>query len=66
MPMELDVVAESSDGETLLVGEAKLALTKTELAHERAELKVKAELLPFAKNYRKVVTKLFVQSAHIE
>ena len=66
MPMELDIVAESSDGETLLVGEAKLALTKTELAHERAELKVKAELLPFAKNYRKVVTKLFVQSAHIE
>ena len=60
LPMELDVVAESPDGETLLVGEAKLALTRTEFAHESAELKVKAALLPFAGNYKKVETKLFV------
>ncbi len=60
MPMELDVVAESPDGETLLVGEAKLALTRMEFAHESAELKVKAALLPFARNYKKVETKLFV------
>ena len=58
--MELDVVAESADGETLLVGEAKLSLTKDEAARVRAELKAKAALLPFANNYRRVVTKLFV------
>ena len=59
-PMELDVVAESPDGETLLVGEAKLSLTKTEAAHALAELKAKAALLPFAKDYRRITTKLFV------
>ena len=59
-PMELDVVAESPDGETLLVGEAKLSLTKTEAAHVRAELKAKAALLPFARDYRRITTKLFV------
>lgn len=59
-PMELDVVAESPDGETLLVGEAKLSLTKAEAARARAELNAKAALLPFAKSYKRVVTKLFV------
>lgn len=59
-PMEVDVVAESADGRTLLVGEAKLALTAREAAHERAELKAKAALLPFAARYEKVVVRLFV------
>ena len=58
--MELDVVAESPDGETLLVCEAKLSLTKTEAAHALAELKAKAALLPFAKDYSRITTKLFV------
>ena len=59
-PMEVDVVAESSDGKTLLVGEAKLKLAKKEYEHELAELKVKAKLLPFAKDYERVEVKMFV------
>ena len=59
-PMEIDVVAESTDGRTLLVGEAKLALTAREAAHEQAELQVKATLLPFAAQYEKVIVRLFV------
>ena len=59
-PLEVDIVAESSDGKTLLVGEAKLKLTKKEYEHELAELKVKAKLLPFAKDYERVVVKIFV------
>ena len=59
-PLEVDIVAESSDGRALLVGEAKLKLTKKELEHELAELKVKAQLLPFAKDYERVVVKMFV------
>ena len=59
-PMEIDIVAESTDGSTLLVGEAKLALTKQEAKHVRAELEAKVEQLPFATRYKKVVTRLFV------
>ncbi len=58
--MEVDVVAESADGRTLLVGEAKLALTIREAAHEQAELQAKAALLPFAARYEKVIVRLFV------
>lgn len=59
-PLEVDVVAESSDGKTLLVGEAKLKLTKLESEHALAELEAKAKLLPFAAHYKKVVCRLFV------
>ena len=59
-PMEVDIVAESFDGKTLLIGEAKLKLTKKEYEHELAELKVKYELLPFAKDYERVIVKMFV------
>ena len=59
-PLEVDVVAESSDGKTLLVGEAKLKLTKLEAEHALSELEVKAKLLPFATRYKKIVTRLFV------
>lgn len=59
-PMEIDVVAESADGKTLLVGEAKLSLTAREAGHTLAELRKKASLLPFAKGYRNVVYRLFV------
>lgn len=59
-PMEIDVVAESMDGSTLLVGEAKLSLTKMETRHAAAELRAKAAQLPFSGDYRQIVTKLFV------
>ncbi len=59
-PMEFDVVAESPDRKTLLVGEAKLSLTKTEMERALAELQEKAKLLPFATKYDKVVCQLFV------
>lgn len=58
--MELDVVAESRDGRTLLVGEAKLALEKSQMYLVEAELKRKAEALPFRGKYENVVTRLFV------
>ena len=58
--MEIDVVAESPDGDALLVGEAKLSLTKMEAEHELSELRRKADLLPFASKYRRVETRLFV------
>ncbi len=60
MPMELDVVAESADRSTLLVGECKLALTASEARRVRNELEVKAGLLPFASSYKRIVTCLFV------
>jgi len=59
-PMEVDVVAESVDGETLLVGEAKLSLTATEARRTMNALQAKAAKLPFAGHYRKVITRLFV------
>ena len=59
-PMEIDVVAESADGRNLLVGEAKLKLSRREYEHELAELRVKAELLPFVRDYEKVIVKMFV------
>ncbi len=59
-PMEIDIVAESEDKKTLLVGEAKLSLADAESARELEELKKKALLLPFASNYANVECKLFV------
>lgn len=59
-PLEVDVVAESVDGKTLLVGEAKLKLSKLEAEHALSELEAKAKLLPFAARYKKIVTRLFV------
>ncbi len=59
-PMEVDVVAESSDRKTLLVGECNLALTAAEAKRVRAELEMKARLLPFASSYKRIITRLFV------
>ena len=59
-PMELDVVAESLDHETLFVGEAKLTLPKEEVARTCAELEAKAKQLPFADRYKRIETRLFV------
>lgn len=59
-PMEVDIVAESSDGLTLLVGEAKLKLTKLEAEHALSALAAKTKNLPFVAQYRKVLYRLFV------
>lgn len=59
-PMELDVVAESLDGKTLLVGEAKLSLSEAETRRLIEELAYKVKQLPFVGRYERVVTKLFV------
>ena len=59
-PMEIDVVAESTDRKTLLVGEAKLTLSPAEAEYARAELEAKAGNLPFAARYERIVTSLFV------
>ncbi|MBR4257570.1 MAG: ATP-binding protein [Kiritimatiellae bacterium] len=58
--MEIDIVAESLDGETLLVGEAKLSLPKTEAVHALRDLEAKARQLPFASKYKRIVSRLFV------
>ena len=60
VPMEIDVLAESEDGRTLVVGEAKLSLTKREADHALSELKAKAVQLPFAENYQNIIHRLFV------
>ncbi len=59
-PMEVDVIAESSDHKTLLVGECKLALTAAEAKRVQHELEIKAQLLPFASSYKQIQTHLFV------
>ena len=59
-PMEIDIVAESLDGETLFVGEAKLSLPKTEADRALAELEAKAKQRPFAGKYKHLVSRLFV------
>ena len=58
--MEIDIVAESLDGETLLVGEAKLSLPKTEAVHALRDLEAKARQLPFVGKYKRIVSRLFV------
>ena len=59
-PMEIDVVAESTDGNTLLVGEAKLSLTEGEAVGMLRKLEAKARQLPFADKYSQIVARLFV------
>ena len=58
--MEIDVLAESEDGKTLVVGEAKLSLTKRDAEHALSELKAKTAQLPFARNYQNIIPRLFV------
>ena len=60
---ELDVVAESLDKKYLLVGECKWT-TKENSSRLLAELKEKAEKLPFAKNHT-IITKLFLKNPPI-
>lgn len=61
--IELDVVAESLDKKYLLVGECKWT-TKENSDRLFAELKEKAEKLPFAKGHT-IITKLFLKNPPI-
>lgn len=58
--MEIDIVAESLDRGTLLVGEAKLSVPKKEAGHAFRDLEAKASQLPFVSKYKRIVTRLFV------
>lgn len=58
--IELDVVAESSDKKYLLVGECKWT-TQENSSRLLAELKEKAQKLPFAKNHT-IIPKLFLKN----
>ena len=58
-PMELDVVAESTDKKYLLVGECKWSKI-TDAASLMKKLEQKAALLPLAKG-KKVITVLYVK-----
>ena len=59
-PLEIDIVAESIDRETLFVGEAKLSLSEPEAIRMKTELAAKARRLPFASRYKRIETGLFV------
>lgn len=59
-PMEIDVVAESPDRKTLLVGECKLSLTAAEARRALVGLVEKSRQLPFVEDYEKVEHRLFV------
>ena len=58
--MEIDIVVESLDGETLFVGETKLSLSETEAGYALRNLEAKAKQLPFVGKYRRIVSRLFV------
>ena len=60
-PVELDVVAESLDRGSLLLGEAKWGCKPEELARETARLEALSRQLPFAQG-RKVVTALWTDT----
>ena len=59
-PMEIDIVAESVDGSALLIGEVKLSLGQKPLEQAKGELTRKAQVLPVARRYKKVIEKIFV------
>lgn len=58
--MELDVIAESTDGKTLLIGECKLSANEEERERVLADLTRKAENLPFRAKYKEVICRVFV------
>lgn len=59
--MEIDVMAESLDKKTLLVGECKWT-TEKNAAHLTAELLRKVNLLPFSKDYKQIILVLFLKT----
>jgi len=61
-PMEIDIVAESTDKSTLLIGEAKW-IDNISVKNIINELKAKIENAPFIQN-RKVLQVLFLKQTH--
>ncbi len=61
-PAEFDVVAESLDGESVLVGEAKWA-RRPDVSRWRAELRARAHAAPFVRG-RRVVCALWLRGAN--
>lgn len=59
-PMEIDVIAESTDGSALLVGEARLSLGRQSIDRAAGELERKSRSLPMVNRYKKIVCKLFL------
>ncbi len=60
--MEIDIVAESTDKSTLLIGEVKW-IDNISVKNIRNELKTKIENAPFIQN-RKVLQILFLKQSH--
>jgi AAA+ ATPase superfamily predicted ATPase len=58
--MEIDIVGESFDGRTLLVGEAKLSAGERDVERIKHDLAQKAEALPFRGKYDSIRTEVFV------
>ena len=58
-PVEFDVVAESSDGRDVLIGEVKLSASAGEIGSLRAKLREKASGISFSKKYRRLETVVF-------
>ncbi len=58
--IEIDVVAQSLDGSTLLCGETKLSLAGENVERIFFELERKSRILPFSCNYKKIVHFIFV------
>ena len=60
IPLEVDVIAESTDKKSLLVGEVKSTVTARGLKKVEIELQQKVERLPISKSYHQVVKKVIV------
>ena len=58
-PMEIDIVSASTDGAALLLGEAKISTSTSEIKGILSKLKEKASLLPYGRNYQRVVVAIF-------
>ena len=59
-PLEIDVVAESVEGKALLIGEARVTLNRRAFERIQRELTRKAMVVPFAKQYDKIIQKIFI------
>ncbi len=64
--LEVDVIAESADKKSLLVGEVKSTITDRELKRAEVELQQKIELLPISKPYHRIVKKIIVAEAAVQ
>ena len=63
--MEIDVMAESVDGRSLLVGEAKLRVSHADVPRLERELREKVQRLPFADNYATITLQVFAAGCDV-